>query len=165
MPFQDQDQPPLRVCIGKIASAHGIRGLVKVLPFTKEIHLLGRVYIDETSAKALELTIKNPLGKYLLAEIKGITDRNGAEALGKCSFFVDRDIAAKADPHVSVIGLQAINAEGTTIGIVSSVKNYGAGDLLEIRLKTGKSILVPLNKDFVPEIGGTITLINYEAFL
>jgi 16S rRNA processing protein RimM len=165
MPFQDQDQSPSRVCIGKIASAHGVKGLVKVLPFTKEIHLLGRVFIDETSSKTLDLTIKNPLGKYFLAEIKGITDRNGAEALGKCSFFVDRDIAAKADPHVSVIGLQAINAEGTSIGTVSSVENYGAGDLLEIRLKTGKSILVPLNKDFVLKIEETVTVVNYEAFL
>lgn len=165
MPFQDQDQPLPRICIGKIASAHGVKGLVKIMPFTHEHHLLHKVYTDETSAKTLELIIKNPLGKYLLAEIKGITDRTSAEALGKCSFYIERDAAAKADPKISLIGLSALSADGTPIGIVCSVENYGAGDLLEIRLNTGKTVLVPLNDDFVPHIGKTITVINYEVFL
>lgn len=169
MTFQDRDQPSSRVCVGKIAMAHGVKGLVKVLPFVEDTKLLENVFTSENGAQTLRLTIKNPLGKYVLAEVEGITDRNGAEALGKCSLYVPRESMPEPDEGEvyidDLIGLPALDAEGSEIGSVLSVQNYGASDLLEIRLKNGKSVLVPLTPDFVPDIGDTVTVLNYEAFL
>lgn len=169
MTFQDRDQLSSRVCVGKIASAHGVKGLVKVLPFTKDLNLLKRVYSSEDGSETLELVIKNPLGKYVLAEIQGVTDRNAAEALSKCSLFVPRETAATADDIFYIIRMRVVSGEagnlGAEIGVVKGVENYGAGDLLDIQLNTGKSVMVPLTPDFVTEIDDVVTVVNYEAFL
>lgn len=165
MADQDQDQPLHRVCVGKIASAHGIKGLVKILLLTDTSDFPEAVYTSENGPKMLEITIKNPLGKYVLAEIKGVTDRNAAEALGKCSLFVPRETMPSGPDHGDIIGKTAIDAAGTEIGIINSVENFGASDLLDIRLKSGKSVMVPLTPDFVPEIGERVMIVNYEAFL
>lgn len=161
----DQNQPLHRLCVGKIASAHGVKGLVKILPLTDDFDLFRTVFTSEDGPETLEITIKNPLGKYVLAEIEGIADRNAAEALGKCSLFVPRETGEVPSDYDHIIGKTAIGADGSEIGIISSIENYGASDLLDIRLKSGKSVMVPLTPDFVPEIGETVTVVNYEAFL
>jgi 16S rRNA processing protein RimM len=45
--------------------------------------------------------------------------------------------------HVDLIGLPAMDTDGSEIGTVSSIENYGAGDLLEIELEGGKRSLIP----------------------
>ena len=69
MSFQNPDQPDKRICIGKITSAHGVKGLVKILPFGEDPALLEQV--DE-----YKITLKNPMGKYILAEIEGVNGRD-----------------------------------------------------------------------------------------
>ena len=44
--------------------------------------------------------------------------------------------------HADVIGLPAVDREGTAIGQITSVENYGAGDLLEVS-HDGKRSLIP----------------------
>ena len=163
-----QDQPSLRVRVGRIAGAHGVKGLIKVLPLTSDLDLLKRVYTSEDGSGVLELNIKNPIGKFILAEVHGVSDRNAAEALGKCSLFVLREtIHSFPDSHnLTLPGIAVMNNSGVRIGSVLSVENYGAGDLLDIRLDTGKTVMVPLTADFVPEIADDYVIaINYEAFL
>jgi 16S rRNA processing protein RimM len=165
MTFQDRDQSSSRVCVGKIASAHGVKGLVKVLPFTDETELLSSVYTSENGSEMLELTIKNPLGKYILAEIKGISDRTKAENLGKPALYVPRETITLTNSSIALIGLTVINEDGVEIGRVRGVENYGASDLLDIILHVGKSVMVPFTPAFVPEVGATVKVVNYEAFL
>jgi 16S rRNA processing protein RimM len=165
MPFQDQDQPSSRIRVGKIASAHGVKGLVKVLSFVEDLSLLETVYTDETGGGSLALSIKNPLGKYVLAEIKGIQDRTAAEALGKPFLYAPRASLSESAEPARLVGLPVLDEGGRLIGRVIGTENYGAGDLLGIRLENGKTLLVPLTPDFVPEIGETVTVVNYEAFL
>lgn len=153
-----------RILIGKIASAHGVKGLVKILPLTDDFSLFKTVYTSENGLERLEITIKNPLGKYVLAEIKGVTDRNAAESLGKCSLYAECDVPEQS-AYEGLIGKTVIGSDGQEIGTVKGVENYGASDLLDISLKSGKSVMVPLTPDFVPGIGETVTVVNYEVFL
>ena len=49
------NQPEKRVCLGKIATAHGVRGLVKVLVYAEDPALLsGVLYIGERSNDTLK---------------------------------------------------------------------------------------------------------------
>ncbi|MCC6598208.1 MAG: 16S rRNA processing protein RimM [Alphaproteobacteria bacterium] len=156
-----------RICIGRIASAHGVKGLVKVFPLVDDLTLFTEVFTSETGPETLNITLKNQLGKYILAEIEGVNDRNAAEALGKCPFFAEDENASALPqtPYEDLIGKPVINAAGEPIGIVKGVENYGASDLLDISLTNGKSVMVPLTPDFVPEIGETLKIVDYEAFL
>jgi 16S rRNA processing protein RimM len=58
---------------------------------------------------------------------------------------------------------RALAPDGSTIGTVVGVHNFGAGDLLELRLPEGRRTeLVPFTEAFVPEVdiaGGRIVVV------
>ena len=146
-----------RICIAKIATAHGIRGLVKLHVFADDKSLVnGALYTDEAGDSTLNITLKNATSKHWLAEVEGVKDRNEAEALRGTLLYIDRDILPQADEgefYVSdLIDLEAVDEDGASIGKVIAVENFGAGDLLEIKPAIGESFYLPFNDDTVPEI-------------
>src|SRR6185503_8065326 len=93
----------------------------------------------------------------VVARLEGVDDRTAAEALKGVELYVDRDrLPAAAEGefyHADLIGLAAIDPEGKRIGEIVAVQNFGAGDLLEIRLAgSGKTELVPFSEAAVPEV-------------
>lgn len=151
-------QPEKRVCLGKIATAHGVRGLVKVLVYAEDPALLsGVLYLGETSKDTLTLTMKNSMGKYWLAEVDGVSDRNAAELLRGTKLWTAREALPDTDDDddfyiEDLIGLTAETADGKTAGKVIALDNFGAGDLLEIKPPVGDSVYIPFTKAEVPEI-------------
>jgi 16S rRNA processing protein RimM len=147
-----------RIALGKIVAAHGIKGLVKILPYSDDRDLFtGKLYTSDANSDTLTLKPKNSVGKYLLAEIDGVTDRNAAEALRLTELFIDKDALPEIEDgggyyHADLIGLRAIDEHGAEIGEVIGVENYGAGDLLEIRPKNGRDFLIPFTEDNIPEV-------------
>lgn len=172
MSFQNQDQSPKRVCLGKIVAAHGVKGLVKILPFGEDASLLqGALYTNESGPDSLSVTLKNPLGKYILAAIDGCVDRNRAEELRGTKLFIGRDALPVLDDgdgfyYEDLIGLKALSKDGEHIGKVIAVDDFGAGDLLEIQpVGGGQSYYVPFNEQYVPNTdleAGTVTIIPLE---
>ena len=164
-----------RVCLGKITSAHGVKGLVKILPFGEDpllIEELSPLFTGETSSDQISITMKNSAGnKYWLAGVEGVSERNGAEALRGTEIWVNRDDLPKIEEkntfyHTDLIGLKVIENE-KEIGEVLNIQNYGAGDLLEIKAN-GKTFLFPFTNDTCPEINiaeGFIRTINAADFM
>ena len=152
MPFQDQDQPPSkkRICVGRVATPHGVKGLVKILPFCEDVSLIEQ-------AHEFAITLKNPSGKYILAEIEGVSSREDVEAIKGTDLHIDRDQLPEPDEGEyyieDLVGLKAINAQsGKDAGVIIAVHNFGAGDLLEIKPKSGETYLLPFNDDHVPNV-------------
>ncbi len=80
-----------RICIGKIAGTHGVKGLVKILPYCDNTSLLnGKIFTEEHGDKTINITLKNNAGKYILAQIDGITSIDAAKTV-KCSLYVSRE--------------------------------------------------------------------------
>lgn len=160
-----------RIILAKIADVHGIKGLVKIYAYGEDITLLetvSPVYAHETPVK---VHLKNQLGKFILAEIEGITTREDAEKLKGYDLSIEQNALPALDNeedgyyHHDLIGLKALNLEGAEIGSVIAVDNYGAGDLLEIRKLSGEKFLLPFTDEYAPEINleaGTITIIEME---
>lgn len=161
-----------RICIGKISSAHGVKGLVKIFPLCEDYTLLhGTHFVDETSDKTLTVTLKNPIGKFILAEIEGITNREDAQLL-KTSLYASRDILPEiADDEIYVddmIGLIALDGNGETIGTVIDAPDYGAGILLDIKPANGQAFMVPLEHECVGTIdteNRCITITDHTQFI
>ena len=173
MSFQDQGQTSSRACVGKIVAAHGVKGLVKILPYGDDLSLLeGDLYVSDKDSKTLKIKIKNPIGKYVLAEAGGVTERNGAEALRNTELFIEKQKLPELKEegryyHADLIGLKAIDEDGTEIGKITGVENYGAGDLLAIKPANGPEFLFPFTQDNVPEVNikaGTIKTLNTQDF-
>lgn len=152
--------PDNRILMGKIGAAHGIKGEVRITTFTGEPEAIAQYGLLETDRPGLTITIETArLNKTaLIARIKGIKDRNQAELLNGVSLFVDRARLPQIEDeddfyHADLIGLDARLDTGVSIGAVSAVLNYGAGDLLEVRdPRSGDTFLYPFTKAVVPTI-------------
>lgn len=148
-----------RVLLGRIGPAHGIRGEVVIQSFAADpagIAAYGPLS-DEAGARLFELKIVRVTPKGVIACIKDVPDRTAAEKLRGIGLYVDRDRLPEPDEdefyHTDLIGLTAVSPDGDAIGEIISVENYGAGDLLEIRLAGSSSTaLVPFADPFVPSI-------------
>ena len=113
--------------------------------------------LDASGARTFEIRIVRATPKGVVARLAGIGDRNAAEALKGVELYIARDrLPASAEGefyHADLIGLAAVDPEGKPIGRVVTVQNYGAGDLLEIRLAgSGKTEFVPFTEATVPEV-------------
>lgn len=149
-----------RLLVGTIGAAHGIKGEVRITPFTQDPEAIGAYGPLETDRPGLLVTIaKLRLQKnVVVARIKGVDDRNAAELLNGVSLFVDRSKLPDTDDeddfyHADLLGLAARLQDGTVIGEVIALPNFGAGDLIEIRdPRSGDTYLYPFTKAVVPEI-------------
>jgi 16S rRNA processing protein RimM len=148
-----------RILIGEIATAHGIKGLVKLRSFVEDETLLEgeNVYTSETGDKTISLKIKNPMKGDFLAEVKGVSDRNGAEALRATQLYIDRDSLPNTDDGEYYIedmkGLSIITKNGDAIGTVLNVVNYGASDLIDIKpIQGGQNFYLPFIDDYIFEV-------------
>ena len=106
----------------------------------------------------IEIVSARTTTNVLVARLKGVNDRNAAEKLNGVELFVDRDRLPPTDDdddfyHADLIGLDARLADGTVLGKVSAVPNFGAGDLIEVSdAQTGDTYLYPFTRAVVPEI-------------
>lgn len=151
------DRP--RVALGRVVAAHGVKGDVLIETYTgdpRDIASYGPL-ADERGAGAFEVKVTRETPKGVVAHIKGVEDRNGAEALAGTVLTVARERLplpeGDAYYHVDLVGLAAVDAEGKMLGLVTAVVNYGAGDLLEIRLDGARTTeLVPFTAAFAPKV-------------
>ena len=98
-----------------------------------------------------------PAKDMLVARLKGVADRNAAEALTNTRLYVSRDKLPKPAEdefyYADLIGLTAQTASGEAFGTVKAVHNFGAGDLLEIEPTTGgATVMLPFTEATVPAI-------------
>ena len=150
---------PDRILLGRIAGAHGIRGEVLIKTFTEAPENVGAYgpLSDESGTRIFKLKSVRATPKGVVARLQGVDDRNGAEALKGIALYIERDrLPAAAEGefyHADLIGLAAVDGDGKPIGEIVAVQNYGAGDLLEIRLAgSSKTELVPFTDAAAPEV-------------
>jgi 16S rRNA processing protein RimM len=149
----------VQILLGRIAGAHGIRGEVLIHTYTEAPENIGAygALFDANGERQFKLKVVRVTPKGVIARVTGIADRNAAEALKGVELFVERaHLPAPADGefyYADLVGLAAVDVDGQTIGSIVAVQNFGAGDLLEIRLSgSSKTELVPFRDAFVPEV-------------
>jgi 16S rRNA processing protein RimM len=158
-----------RILLGHISGAHGVRGDVLVQSYTErpeDIASYGPL-LDDTGTRAFSLEVVRSTPRGIIARIPSVADRTAAEALKGTSLYVHRDRLPETPPEefyvADLIGLAAVSPDGAAVGEVIAVQNYGAGDLLEIRLAGGqKTELIPFTAAFVPEVdvpGGRLAVV------
>ena len=159
--------------LGEIGAAQGLKGEVRIRSFTAapaDIASYGPLE-DESGARLIELASARVTPKALIAGIKGVSTREAAEALTGTKLYLPRSRLPEREEgeyyHSDLIGLAAIGRDGAAIGTVIAVHNFGAGDLLEIRLSDGGAdVLVPFTQELVPEVdmkAGTLILVPVEG--
>ncbi len=156
MPAEDAK----RVCLGRAIGARGLKGEVRIKTFTEDPLAIGAYgpLQDEARTRQFEISNVKTAKDGVVARLKGISTREQADALKGVEFFVDRDRLPDVEDDSTfyfedLIGLVAINENGSALGQVVAVQNFGAGDLLEVRPATGgATVLVPFTREIVPDI-------------
>lgn len=148
-----------KILLGHIAGAHGIKGDVLIKTYTGAPGDIGAYgpLSDEQGGRSFALRVRRATADGVVAAIDGIADRTAAEALKGTQLYIARErLPPAADGefyHADLVGLVAMDTSGATIGTVVAVRNYGAGDLLEIALSGRRETeLVPFTEAFVPEV-------------
>ena len=148
-----------RILLGRIAGAHGIRGEVIIHAFTEPAENVAAYgpLSDEAGVRTFTIESARATAKGVVARLAGVADRTAAEALRGVDLYVARDrLPAAAEGeyyHADLIGLAAVDRDGKRIGEIVAVHNFGAGDLLEVRLAGARQTeLIPFTDAFVPEV-------------
>lgn len=146
--------------IGQIVNTFGIKGEVKVNPFTDDIEQFERLksILVEKSKKLLEVEIENVrYQKHLvILKLKNIEDMNTAEKYKGCYIKIHRKDARKLPDGTyfiaDIIGSEVITDDGQKLGKVDDIYNTGSNDIYVVKDELGKQILLPGIKDVILDI-------------
>lgn len=146
--------------IGQIVNTFGIKGQIKVKPFTDDIKRfdnLKEVYVEKNNTKK-EYEIEEV--KYhkdmVLIKFKGIETVEQAEKLKNSYVTISRDSAEELEEDryyiVDLLGLEVYTDEQILLGILEDIFNTGSNDIYVVKSSDGKQILLPAIKDVVKNI-------------
>jgi len=134
-----------RVTLAAVVGAHGIQGELRLKLFTDD---LAHYPLLQAGDATLTLKSVRPGPNGAVARFAEVTDRTAAEALRGTPLTVARDaLPPLADGeyyHADLLDQDAVSTDGTPLGRIVAVENYGAGDLIEIERPDGKRFLVPV---------------------
>jgi len=145
------------ICIGEIKGAHGVNGLVRLYVSVDDINLFKKL-------KNPSIILKNKYKNNLwLANIEGVTSKEQADAMKSTRVFCKRDDFKILDEdeiyHFDLTGRVCVDENGTIIGTILGVQNFGAGDLLDIKpAKGGENFYLGLTPENILQINTQITV-------
>jgi 16S rRNA processing protein RimM len=156
----------IEVVVGRIGKPHGLRGEVTVDVRTDEPerrYAVGsRLRAEPPRGSASTLTAVTVAGVrwhsgVLLARFEELADRTAAEAARGIVLHATIDADARPeDPEEfydhQLVGLTALDLDGTVLGQVVALVHGGAQDLLTVRTAEGREALVPFVTALVPEV-------------
>ena len=155
--------------MGRFGAPHGVRGELRLQSFTGDPLAIADYgpLTDKSGKKTFTLLNLRPQGKdMLVVRLKDVDDRDGAQALNGVDLSLARDKLPAPDPEefylADLEGLRAETATGKPIGRVVALRNFGAGDILEIAPASGgDTLMYPFTKAVAPIIdlaGGRIVV-------
>ena len=138
------------IAAGEIVNTHGVRGEVKIMPWTDTPEFLRAIktlYIDGGAVRVLASRVHKGA---LLATLEGVADVNAAMRLKGKRVFIDRD-----DAHLpagrffiqDIIGARVVTESGEEVGTLREVLDAPAGMVYIVRGETEH--LIPAVDEFV----------------
>lgn len=152
--------PPGRIVVGRFGAPHGVRGEVRLQSFTQEPTAIGSYgpLTDRSGRRYVLSAVRTVKERMLVVRVQGISDRDAAAALNHVELFLERTALPPPDDEdefyvADLIGLEAVDGNGSPIGMIVDVPNYGGGDLLEVRPSApGETLLFAFTRAVVPTI-------------
>ena len=142
--------------IGQIVNTFGIKGMVKVKPFTDNIRRfdnMEKVYVEiNKSKKQYEIEDVKYHKEMVLIKFKGIDRVEEAELLRNAYLKVNRNDEEGTYYIVDLLGLDVFSDEGNFLGKIDDIFNNGSCDIYVVKDELGKQLLLPAISDVVKEI-------------
>ncbi len=163
------------VVMARLVGAFGVKGWVKVKPYTQAPEALGA--FDAWIVRSGEGWREVPLEDFALhakgpvAKLAGCEDRAAADALRGCDVAVPRRALGEPEEgtlyQVDLVGLEVVDEAGARLGTVEGL--FEAGDASVMVVAGERERLIPFVPDYVKAVdreGGRITVdwkADYDA--
>ena len=146
--------------IGQIVNTFGIKGMVKVKPFTDDVRrfdYLQDVYVETNkSKKQYEIEEVKYHKDMVLIKFKGIDKVEQAELLRNSYLKVDREDEPDLEDGtyyiVDLIGLDVFSDDGVLLGKLDDIFNNGSTDIYVVKDELGKQLLLPAISDVIKNV-------------
>ncbi len=150
-----------KIKIGKIVNAAALRGEVKVYHYSdykERFEELSQILVAKNKQFA-EYIIQNVRYQknMVILKLKGVDDRNGAEALKDCDIYItEKDLRKLPEDTFYVkdlIGCTVYDRESSSIiGEITDVLQNSAQDIYQVKTNSGKLVLIPAVGEFIKEV-------------
>ena len=146
-----------KVRIGQITAPVGIKGEVRVFPYTdreSRFSDIQRVFLGEGEDEHRIEKVRFDKGMVVL-KLSGIDDRNTSETLRSKNLYVLRDEYVLDDDSYfleDLLGCSVFSDEGKALGRLTDVIQNTAQDIYKVTGEDGKSFLVPAVKEFIRNV-------------
>ncbi len=142
---------------GKIVNTHGLRGEVKLVPWTDSPQTFEEIDYVFIKKKTGDVRLDIERLKYqknnLIVKFNQISSIEEAEKLKNQTVYIDRDALGELPEGVyyiaDIIGLAAVDESGNAVGTVVDIFNTGANDIYDIKREGKKNLLLPVIDDVI----------------
>lgn len=146
--------------VGQIVNTNGLKGLLKINPFTDDITRFERLktIFIEHKKELLEFEIESVRyqKKQVLLKIKGIDTIEEAEKYREDYLKIKRNKEEKLPEDtyyiVDLIGLDIYTENGELLGKLDDIFSTGSNDVYVVKNSEGKQILLPAISDVIKNI-------------
>ena len=148
------------VLIGQIVNVHGIKGEVKVYPYTDDVEYLSnklkKVFLDERLKETFKAACRAQKGMLLMC-ISGIDSVEKAEALRNKYIYISDDTLDKLEEDnyyvKDLIGCDIIDIKNDEIlGKLDYIFNTGANDVYEVTTTSNTKVYLPAIKQVIKKV-------------
>lgn len=130
-----------RIVVGKVAGAYGVRGWLKIFPFTEsKKNILGFDHwsVEKHNNEALVKMSQGKVhGKFVVVQLEGVNSREQAEGLKGSLVRVEKAklkrLAKDEFYWADLIGMTVRNLSEVEFGQVDSLMETGANDVLVVK--------------------------------
>lgn len=163
------DIAPDLVFIAAIAGAHGVKGECKVKSFAgvPEDAFAYGPFLDKAGRPFLTPKSARPVKDGFVVRFAENLSREQAQALKGTKLYIPRSALPGLEEdefyHADLLGLAVQGLDGTPMGRLHAIHDFGSGDILEITATPGRPgpWMLPFTREFVPHVSletGTITI-------
>lgn len=142
--------------IGKIVNTHGVKGEVKIYPYTDDVNKFvdfDHLYVEDQKIIIDTVRIHKNMA---LVKFKGYSNMDQVLPLMNKNVFIDRnEVDDGGDGHyiVDLIGCEIVDETGHLIGVLVDVLQNTSQDLYQIkRADNGTDFYLPVVDEFVKDI-------------
>ena len=145
--------------MGRVLGPFGVRGWVKIHPYTE--HPAGLTQYAQwwlrtpKGWQAFSPAETEQHGQHLVARLQGLSDRDEASGFTGVDIAVDREVLPETDSGEyykdDLVGLKVVNLAGENLGRVVEVFENGAHDILRV-VDAGVERLLPFIGNVVEKV-------------
>ena len=142
--------------IGKIVNTHGLRGEVKIVPWTDMPEVFEAISYAYIKGEKREIKSVKYQKNNIIVKFSGIDDINQAELLKNTVITTDREELGELPEGVyyitDLLGCEVVTDSGETVGTLSDVLPTGSNDVYVVKRDGKKDLLLPVIEQVVLDV-------------